>query len=355
MSNCGAMSSSNRQPVLPLADLLCHKKIEQLALLPIGAKIKSFEIKHQDSSNCAAVQNLHQKVKLPNFVDLQSYALDFKRQQILNQTPNFISATLQGNLTTTKRFWWQWLLLTTTKISILVLLILFQSSSQASNLLEKAKIYIDLDSQKAATIPASSVALLKNSQASPLNRAIEAAREIEVDSPYYPEARQDITRWSEVILDIAKGRAGEGDLAGAIAAAELIPQNYSSTQLIAQEATVAMEDWHLQAQTQNLNRNYLAEAKAQILLNPNQASAYNQAIEILQQIVPGAEEYPESRNLIERWNKQIYLIAKQRADQGNFQQAIEAALLITQDSLYYRQAKDSINHRIESMYVQYIE
>jgi hypothetical protein len=356
MLNYGAISSSDQQPVLPLADLLCPKKIEQLALLPIGAKIKSFEIKHQDSfDSCPAQALKRNNIKLPNFVDLQSYPLNVYRQQIVSQAPDLIPLESQCSLRTTQRFWWHWLLLTSTKIFILVSLILFQSSSQASNLLEKAKIYIDLDSQEAATLPPSSTVFLSDSQASPFNRAIEHARKIEVEPSFDPQAREDIIRWSETILDIAKGRANDGDLAGAIAAAKLIPQNYSSTQLIAQEATAAVKNWQLIAQTQDLNHNYLAQAKAKISINPDQASSYNQAIAIAQQIVPGAAGYLEARNLISQWNKQIYLIAEQRADKGEFQQAIEAALLITEDSFYYPLAKNSINQKIRSIYVQYIE
>jgi hypothetical protein len=355
MLNYGAISSSDRQPVLPLADLLCRKKIEQLALLPIGAKIKSFEIKQQDSFDSCPIQALKRNnIKLPNFADLQSYPLNVDRQQIVSQA-SVIPLESQCSLRTTQRFWWHWLLLTSTKIFILVSLILFQSSSQASNLLEKAKIYLDLDSQEAATLPPSSTVFLSDSQASPFNRAIEHARKIELEPSFDPQARADIVRWSETILDIAKGRANDGDLAGAISAAKLIPQNYSSTQLIAQEASASVKNWQLIAQTQDLNHNYLAKAKAKISINPDQASSYNQAIGIAQQIVPGATGYLEARNLISQWNKQIYLIAEQRADKGNFQQAIEAALLITEDSLYYPLAKDSINQKIKSIYVEYIE
>lgn len=353
MLNYGAISSSDRQPVLPLADLLCRKKTEQLALLPIGAKIKSFEIKQQSFDSCP-IQALQRNIKLPNFADLQSYPLNVDRQQIVSQAP-VIPLESHCSLRTNQRFWWHWLLLTSTKIFILVSLILFQSSSQASNLLEKAKIYLDLDSQEAATLPPSSTVFLSDSQASPFNRAIEHARKIELEPSFDPQARADIIRWSETILDIAKGRANDGDLAGAIAAAKLIPQNYSSTQLIAQEASASVKNWQLIAQTQDLNHNYLAKAKAKILINPDQASSYNQAIGIARQIVPGATGYLEARNLISQWNKQIYLIAEQRADKGDFQQAIEAALLITEDSLYYPLAKDSINQKIKSIYVEYIE
>ncbi len=363
MQNCGAISGTNQQPVLLFDDLLSQKKIREVPLLPIGAKIKSFRIAHPDCSDSANLQELNQKksIKLPEFANLQSYSLNLDNEQIVSQfsLPNVLPVEPQVNFRTVKRFWWHWLLASSTQISILVSLILFQSSSQANNLLEKAKIYIDLDSHEATTLPADSTALLDNSQASPFNRAIRQSREIEADSPFYPEAQADILRWSEVILDIARGRAVEGNLAGAIAAAQLIPQNHSATKLIAQEATAAVQDWELRAKMQNINRDYLAKAKAkaqtQLSAKFNQASSYNQAIAIARQIAPGANEYQEAQNLIDQWNKQIYQIVEQRVATGNFQQAVEAAVLITPDSSHYQLAQEAINLKIKSMYVQYVE
>ncbi len=362
MQNCGAISGINQQPVLLFDDQLSQKKIREVPLLPIGAKIKSFQIANPDCLDSSDVQGLNQKknIKLPNFANLQSYSPNIANEQIVDQVPlPNVALEPQVNLRSVKRFWWHWLLATSTQISILVSLILFQSSSQASILLEKAKIYIDLDSHEATTLPSDSTALLDNSQASPFNRAIRQSREIEADSPFYPEAQADILRWSEVILDIAKGRAVEGNLAGAIAAAQLIPQNHSATKLIAQEATAAVQDWELRAKMQNINRDYLAKAKAkaqtQLSTNFNQASSYNQAIAIARQIAPGADEYQEAQNLIAQWNEQIYQIVEERIATGNFQQAVEAAVLITPDSSHYQLAQDAINLKIKSMYVKYVE
>ncbi len=353
MHNYGATFNTDRQPVLPFGDLLSQKKIEPIALLPIGSKIKSFKIEHFNSVDSANVQAVNQKIKikLPNFADLQSYSLNVDSQEMVTKS---LDLTLldQSNLRSMKRFWWHWLLSSSQKISFLVLLILFQSSSQASNLLERAKIYIDLDSHEAVTLPTSSKIYLNHSQASPFNRAITEARKIEVNSPFYPEAREDINRWSKTILDIAQGRADQGDLAGAIAAAELIPQNYSSTELIAQEATKAVKNWQQTGQ-KDLYPDYLVQAKT--LINPNQASSYNQAIGILQQIAPGAKEYREAQHLISRWNEQIYLITKNRAAEGNFQQAVEAAILVSPTSIYHQLAKDVIEIKIKSIYAQYLQ
>ncbi len=199
------------------------------------------------------------------------------------------------------------------------------------------KIYTDLNSQQADYLPDSSKAYLKSNQASSFNRAISKAKEIQSDSPFFQQAQADITRWSEVILDIADGRASEGDLPGAIAAAKLAPQDDSSTKLIAQKATEAVQIWQSRAQKQNLYQNYLAQAKASI--KPGQASSYNKAIGILQKINPEVEEYSEAQDLIEQWNEQIYLIANRRAASGNLKQAAAAAALLSRNSPYYQEAK----------------
>ena len=363
MQNFGANSGINRSPVLLFEDLLSPKIIREVPLLPIGAKIKSFEIRHLDASDSSEVQSLNKKtnIKLPNFTRLQSYSSNSNRERIVSQVAltDFVPAEPQVNFRKVKRFWWHWFLATSTQISILVSLILFQTSSQATNFLEKAKIYSNLDSHEVAILPGESRINLKDSQASPFNRAIRESREIEADSPFYSEAEANISRWSEIILDIAKGRAEQGDLAGAIAAARLVPQNYAATESISQEATTAVEDWELKAKAQNLNRDYLAKAKAkaqtQLSTNVNQASSYNQAIAIARQIPPGAKEYGEAQNLIGQWNEQIYLIVEQRVARGNFQQAAAAAVLITRDSTYYQLAQEAINLKIKSMYIQYVE
>lgn len=61
-------------------------------------------------------------------------------------------------------------------------------------------------------------AILKNArvslqflQAYGFNRAIAEAGQVEPNAPLYSEAREDITRWSETILDIALGRAADGN------------------------------------------------------------------------------------------------------------------------------------------------
>ena len=207
--------------------------------------------------------------------------------------------------------------------------------------LENAKIYTDLNSQQADYLPDTGRIYLENNQASTFNQAIGKAKEIQPDSPFFQQAQADITRWSEVILDIAYGRASREDLTGAIAAAKLVPQvmpqDDYSTKLIAQKATEAVQTWQSRAQKQNLYQNYLAQAKTSI--KPGQASSYNKAIGILQKINLEAEEYSEAQDLIKQWNKQIYLIANRRAEGGDLKQATAAAALVSKNSPYYQEAK----------------
>ncbi|MEM7595104.1 MAG: hypothetical protein AAF383_27005 [Cyanobacteria bacterium P01_A01_bin.83] len=352
------MFHHNQSPALPCEDLLCQTKIKPLAQLPIGIKIKSFKI-DADFSPALPQHNL----KLPNFDDLHSYSLP--QDSVYNLATLTRSAAFhkvatelvplksQGSFRAIGRFWWQWLLSSSQKISLLVFLILLQSSTQATNLLDKAKIYIDLNSHQAVTLPSSGKIYLKDSQASPLNRAIEQSRKIEVDSPFYPEAQADIYRWSETILDIAQGRANSGDYAGAIKAVELIPQNYPATELIAQEAAEAVAQWRQTLQQQQLNQDYLIQAKS--LIEPNSASSYNRAIGTLEQITPDAKEYSEAQELINKWNEKIYLIVKNRAKSGNFKQAADAATLVNTNSIYHQLAKDEIEIRVKSIYAQYTD
>ena len=333
MANPSASFNLDGQPVLPLANLL-GQNTREIIPLAIGAKIKSFKI---DETNTEATADI-------DLLDLDSCPNNLDEITIAS----YIIVPSAGDPSTVKRFWWSWLLSTTKKLSMLALMILLQSSTQASSLFERAKIYTDLDSHVATTIPPSGRAYLEDSQASPFNRAIEEARQVDTNSVFYAQAQGDINRWSETILDIAKGRAGAGNYAGAIAAAQLVPQDHNTNQLIAKEASQIMADWQIKAMKQDVNQIYLAQAKT--IINPTQASSYSRAIGILQQIPSEAKEHQEAQGLISQWNEQIYLIVQHRVARGNFKQAVEAAVLLSQDSAYYQLAQDSINTSIKSLY-----
>lgn len=348
MSNYDTRLTIDREPVLPFIRNSVMQQLREIPSLPIGRKVKSFKIKQANSSPRNNQKNSSELVKLPNIKSTPTINLDIFANRLLTKSLGFyaynylypyqIVSQIEHKTSSSKRFWWHWLLF----ISSVILFLpwLSYNSSQARNLLGRAKIYLELNAQQTQEIPESGNVYLQDNQASHFNRAIRQARTIEPNSPFYEDAREDLLRWSKVILDIARGRASQGDLAGAIAAAKLIPQDEPSIDFVSRQAKVSIEHWTKRANQQNLNEYSLEEAKK--LISPRVASSYSQAIGVLRQISPGTEEYQEAQKLIEEWSKEIYLIANYRAARGNFKQAIEAASLVPKDSLYYQGAENAM-------------
>ena len=59
----------------------------------------------------------------------------------------------------------------------------------------------------------------------------------------------------------------------------------------------------------------------------------------MQKIDSEVEEYLEAQDLIKQWNEQIYLIANQRAEDGDLKQAAAVAALLSKNSPYYQEAQ----------------
>ncbi|GAB4202937.1 MAG: hypothetical protein Fur006_56860 [Coleofasciculaceae cyanobacterium] len=165
--------------------------------------------------------------------------------------------------------------------------------------------------------------LLRHNHASLFNKAIVEARQVKSGDPLYQQARQDITRWSGVILDLAEGRAKEGNFGGAIVAAQLVPKDDPSVYATAQQA---INQWTLLAKQQQQNKAIIQAAKAQ--LQPNQASSYSRAITTLRQVLPNQPRYAEAQQLTAQWSRTIYLIAQSRAARGRLKEAIQTAALV---------------------------
>ncbi|ACK72408.1 peptidase C14 caspase catalytic subunit p20 [Gloeothece citriformis PCC 7424] len=178
---------------------------------------------------------------------------------------------------------------------------------------------------------------LKENQASSFNRAINEIRQIPQSSSVYPQAQEKITLWSQIILDIAQGRANQGNFQDAIAAARLVPPDQKQVYSLALEK---IKTWQAKAKQQQINQALIDGAKA--LINPFSASSYNQGITILRQIVEGEPEYPQAQQLINQWSQKIYLLALSRANQGNYQQAITTAELVPPDTFAYDIAREAI-------------
>ncbi|MGK7902026.1 MAG: peptidase C14 [Hormoscilla sp.] len=180
-------------------------------------------------------------------------------------------------------------------------------------------------------------------QASKYSSAIDMAREIEPGEPLYAEARQDIEFWSRAILDIAVGRSKMGKFGEAIAAAKLVPSDSDSYS----EAEDAIALWTVQAQQQQTNQVILD--RAQELIVADQASSYNQAIDLARSVPRGQPNYFAAQKLIEQWSNDILKVAQQRAEKNSFGPAIAAASLVPEDTKAYAQAQEAIATWQESL------
>ncbi|MBD2231759.1 caspase family protein [Phormidium tenue] len=175
--------------------------------------------------------------------------------------------------------------------------------------------------------------LIEPVSASLFNDAIEQARQVPVGDPAYDQAQADIKRWSLVILDLAEGRAAAGDLDAAISAARLVPEDQGETW---GQAQAQVQKW----EQSRVNRQLLQEAQS--LLQPDQATSFQSAIAIAQQIPP---DYPESaiaQERIDQWSRDILAIARARAASGQLPSAISAAGLVPPGTSAYDQAQQEI-------------
>ncbi|MEB3828920.1 caspase family protein [Phormidium sp. CCY1219] len=178
---------------------------------------------------------------------------------------------------------------------------------------------------------------LENTQASQFTQAIAQARQVPENDPLYDQAQEQITRWGEVILDIAMGRAKQGNYEGAIAAAKLVPPDREQLKAQVQEV---LPVWEQQYKLEQANRQRLLEA--QKLVKPAQASTYSKAIAIASQIPAGQPQYEQARALINRWSDKIFDIAQYRARRRRFSAAIQAAQLIPENTTAYPAAQEAI-------------
>ncbi len=179
--------------------------------------------------------------------------------------------------------------------------------------------------------------LIRPNQASLFSKAIVQARTVKPGDPLYQQAKQDITRWSEVILDLAEGRANQGNFGGAIAAAQLVPKDNPSVYAKAQKT---INQWKVLTNQQRQNQAIIQAAKKQI--QPNQASSYNRSLTTLRKIPVGQPGYAEAQQLIAQGSQKIYLIAQSRASQGKFKEAVQAAALVPANTPSYEAAQKAI-------------
>ncbi|MBD0337074.1 MAG: caspase family protein [Cyanobacteria bacterium Co-bin13] len=176
-------------------------------------------------------------------------------------------------------------------------------------------------------------AIIQPVPASLFSDAIKRARQVPLGDPFYEQAQQDINRWSQVIIDLADGRAAAGQFDEAISAVQLVPDDRPELYQVAQ-ARVAR--W----QQQKINRDVLKQAQERLV--PDQVSTFENAIRLVQDIPAGYPERPIAEERVEQWSQDILVIARARAAEGRLEDAIAAASRVPAETSAYEPAQQEI-------------
>jgi uncharacterized caspase-like protein len=177
---------------------------------------------------------------------------------------------------------------------------------------------------------------LRQTQASDLGMAIATARKISPGEPLYEQAQGNIKIWSQMILDLAEGRAKQRQYASAIAAARLITKDEAPYA----KAQAAINLWRLEGKQYVSNKTLLDAANA--LIKSEQASTYNRAIEVAKKVPPDQPGFDTAQKSINNWSEKILDLAKRRAAEGERNAAIATAALVPDETAAYEDAQDAI-------------
>ncbi len=142
-------------------------------------------------------------------------------------------------------------------------------------------------------------ALSATNQASDFSTAIQIASRIKAGEPYYAEAQQDIDRWSQIILELARSRASQPNQGSALVAA----QNYSAA--IRAAGLVPTNRTQLRATAEQY-----ATQWSQMILNLANARAREGRLDVAirtAQLVPrNTPSYAAAEQAIAQWESQLY-------------------------------------------------
>ncbi|MBD1999864.1 caspase family protein [Leptolyngbya sp. FACHB-541] len=208
-----------------------------------------------------------------------------------------------------------------------------QLRTEAEQALNQARQRNQAVLNNARAVLSRSRALNATNQASDFSQAIIIARQVRPGQPLYQQAQQSIATWSQVILDLAEGRAGQGNLNSAIAAARLVP---SSSPEVYSAAQQSIARW----QQQQANQETLQQARS--LIRRNQASSYNRAITIARQIPANQPLHNEAQQLIGEWSQAILDLARSRAERGRLNSAVQTAALVPANTPAHTAAQEAI-------------
>lgn len=208
-----------------------------------------------------------------------------------------------------------------------------QRNDAFSSVLTQARAGAAAAQQANASVLTEARTAIQPIQAFQFTEAIAKARLIKPGEPYYESAQEDIRTWSQIILDVAEGRATSGDLDSAIAAATIMPYDNAELYKKAQERIVF---W----QQRQRSREIIAQAQA--IPASGQASSYQKGIVKLQAVPIEHPEYETAQQLADDWSERIFSIAQARAAQGRQQAAVQAAILVPAGTAAYEPAQQAI-------------
>ncbi len=208
-----------------------------------------------------------------------------------------------------------------------------QRDSTFAEALTKARAGAVVAQQANASVLNDARTSIQPIQASQFTEAIAKARLIQPGEPFYEDAQQDIRSWSQVILDIAEGRATSGNLEGAIAAASVMP--YDNAELY-QTSKDRIAFWQ---QRQN-SRAVIADAQS--IPRSGQASSYQKGIVKLREVSIEHPEYETAQRFADDWSQRIFSIAQARAAQGRLREAVQAAVLVPAGTAAYEPTQQAV-------------
>lgn len=210
---------------------------------------------------------------------------------------------------------------------------IWQQTTDYQALYERVEQELYDQNQRNQAVLAEAQVQADSNQVDGLNRAIFQAQQVRSGEALYGEAQATISAWSQQILALAEAEAEGGNLGAAIAMADFVPRSQPTIHNAAQAAALQWQG--------RLSYRQIIE-QAQTLPQPGQAVSFHKAIVQVRDIPPGTPESEVAQQLTQQWSEEILTIARARAAQGRFQDAIAAARFIPTETTIYTSAQQLI-------------
>ena len=218
---------------------------------------------------------------------------------------------------------------------------------QAQELMSKWQSSIEVIEDQPILNRAEQTARLGEGNISVLRLAIAQAQAINSGRALYSQAQHKIAYWQEQIYNIedqpivdrANYFANNKDYPSAIATAERIPSGHPLYEQIQEK----IRHWHREMNSSyNLDRAYeIASSRT-----PENLA---RAIDLAEDIPSYSDANPQAQSAIELWSSQLLALARDRADQSSYQEAIRIAQMIHHSSNVYNIAQSEIGRWLKEI------